>query len=146
MVYKFNMIKLNFGQLNQSWAGIQAIAHSRIPAGAFRVNVRLIIEQLSAEYDRYQREFSDLALEFCVPVEGSNDQYQRPKEREKNLVFTERLDQLYKVEIEVKGNRLDLSEVQKFCNLSIAEEIILSRWLFEEFPSEVPEDSRNIVS
>lgn len=142
MVYKFNMIKLNFGQLNQSWAGIQAIAHSRIPAGAFRANVRLIVEQLSAEYDRYQREFSDLALEFCVPVEGSSDQYQRPKEKDKNLVFTERLDQLYKVEIEVKGNRLDLSEVQKFCNLSIAEEIILSRWLIEcpeEFPVEIEE-------
>lgn len=133
------MIKLNFGQLNQSWAGIQTIAHSRIPAGAFRVNVRRIIEQLSIEYQRYQKEFGDLTMEFCTPVVGSTDQYQRPREQDKNLIFTERLDDLYRVEIEIQGNQLSLMEVQRYCDLTIAEEIILSRWLFEEFPSEVLE-------
>lgn len=134
------MIKVNFGQLNQSWAGIQTIAHSRIPASAFRANVRRIVEQLSAEYSRYQKEFGDLTLEFCIPVQGVADQYQRPMDRDKNQIFTDRLDELYKVEVEIQGNQLYLSEVQKYCNLSIAEEIILSRWLIvEEFPSEIPE-------
>lgn len=134
------MIRLNYGQLNQSWQGIQTIGHSRIPAGAFRANVRRIIEQLSADYANYQKEFSALTLEFCTPTENDPELYRRPKEHDRNQIFTERLDELYSVEIEIKGTRLSLSDIHKYCNLSVTEEIILSRWLIEsseEFPSEI---------
>lgn len=137
------MIKLTYAQLNLCWPALQNLASQQPPAGAFRANLRKIIEQLSPEFAVYQKEFGALLLEFCHPVEGNPGNYQRPVSDDRNLLFTERVDELQKTEIEIRGKKIALEDLKKNgLKFSIADEIILSKWLIEveeesEFPLEI---------
>lgn len=138
------MIKVCFRELNNSWDALDNLASQKMPAGGFRRNLARIYEQCLRERQSFDRELTDLLLEFgglLVGQAGSKQSWQLPQmESDREKSFKERLDSLYSAEIEIHGVLIKAAEIESYqIVLSPVEEILLSKWLIEgeDFPSEI---------
>jgi hypothetical protein len=126
------MIKLTYRQLNQSWPGLQSLGENKLPPGAFKLNIVRILEQLSPEYDAYQKEYMALVLRYCTPADDYGEMFQKPKTEEGRQRFTEEVDELQNQEIEIRGRMITDEEILKHNIIFTAiEEIMLKKWLIE---------------
>jgi len=133
------MIKLTLEQLNESWRTLESLVSQKMPAGAFRRNIRKIFEQCEPEFLEYQKEMSSLLVEFsCTP--NGNGTWNKPIDEGRRKEFEERFEGLQKTVLEIKGDQISENDFESYgIVLSPVDEIFLSRWLIvqEEFSVEI---------
>jgi hypothetical protein len=104
------------------------IGSQQISGGAFRRNLRRIIEQCEIEHQSFKLEFFSLLNEFCVQIDHQN--WKKPDDEGTRIVFEARLKELNETLIHIKGDAITESDLDLYkVSLSPIDEILLSKWL-----------------